>query len=222
MFVYNYRIFDRYRRTVASLAVLGDENRTWRPQQFGYQLFGTEVNFRFPIVKLLDLNQQWSELESNRNPFATVVMAHLKALETRKNRRRRKEWKLILTKSLYEKGYTREDIINLFRFIDWVMSLPKKLENEFWIDVTNFEEERRMPYITSVERRGIEIGLEQGLEQGLAREKDLVIRLLKRKLGELDSSLERQVRSLEIEQLEALGEALLDFINVEDLRLWLS
>lgn len=36
MFV-NYRIFDRYRRTVVSLAVLGDENRNWRPNRFGYQ-----------------------------------------------------------------------------------------------------------------------------------------------------------------------------------------
>jgi hypothetical protein len=52
MFVYNYRIYDRYRRRVASLAILGDENRTWRPQQFGYQLFGTEISFRFAIVKL--------------------------------------------------------------------------------------------------------------------------------------------------------------------------
>ncbi|WP_245927490.1 DUF4351 domain-containing protein [Aphanothece hegewaldii] len=145
-------------------------------------------------------------------------MAHLRALETRKNRRRRKEWKLILTKSLYEKSYSRENIINLFRFIDWVMSLPKELENEFWIEITNFEEERRMPYITSVERRGIEIGLSQGLE----REKDLVIRQLKRKLGEFESEYETQVRSLEIEQIEALGEALLDFTSVDDLRLWLS
>ena len=30
MFVYNYRIYDRYKRSVASLAVLGDEQSNWR------------------------------------------------------------------------------------------------------------------------------------------------------------------------------------------------
>lgn len=31
MFVYNYRIFDRYDRPVASLAVLADDDPGWRP-----------------------------------------------------------------------------------------------------------------------------------------------------------------------------------------------
>jgi hypothetical protein len=165
MFVYNYRIYDRYKRTVASLAVLGDERDNWRPNQFGYQLFGCEVEFRFPVVKVLDYQQQWQALELNPNPFATVVMAHLKAQETKSNRNQRKEWKLILTRRLYEKGYGREDIINLFCFIDWVMSLPEELEQEFWQELRNFQEEQRMPYITSVERIGIKKGIEQSQQQ---------------------------------------------------------
>lgn len=52
MYVYNYRIYDRYQRTVVSLAVLGDERSTWKPNQFGYELWGCEVLFKFPIVKL--------------------------------------------------------------------------------------------------------------------------------------------------------------------------
>jgi hypothetical protein len=40
MFVYHYRIYDRYRRLVVSLAVLGDEEATWRPDRFGYSMFG--------------------------------------------------------------------------------------------------------------------------------------------------------------------------------------
>lgn len=93
-------------------------------------------------------------------------MAHLKAKETCQDNQRRKQWKVDLTKRLYEKGYQREDIINLFRFIDWVMRLPEDLENSFWQEVTQYEEEKKMPYITSVERRGIEQGIKQGLEEG--------------------------------------------------------
>ncbi len=83
MFVYHYRIYDKYRRTVVSVAVLGDERKSWRPNKFGYQLWETQINFNFKIVKLLDYLQQWSNLEASRNPFAIVVMAHLKAQETK-------------------------------------------------------------------------------------------------------------------------------------------
>ena len=64
-------------------------------------------------------------------------MAHLKAQETRQKHLDRFEWKLALTRRLYEKGYAREDVINLFGFIDWVMSLPEELEQEFWREVRN-------------------------------------------------------------------------------------
>ena len=166
MYVYHYRIYDRYNRKVASIAILGDERSSWRPNQFAYELWGSEVFFRFPVVKLLDY-QQWSALEASSNPFATVVMAHLKAQETRQVSLERKAWKLAITRRLYEKGYSREDVINLFGFIDWVMSLPASLEQEFRQEIQQFEAERRMPYITSVERSGIRQGLLEGIELGL-------------------------------------------------------
>jgi hypothetical protein len=215
IYVYNYRIFDKYRRRVASFIVLGDENTNWRPSEFGYEIFGCQVNFSFPVVKLLDLGQDWEALVNNRNPFATVVMAHLKAHQTRNNRQERLEWKLSLTRRLYQQGYQRQDVINLFRFIDWLMSLPKNLEQEFWREIRQLEEETRMPYITSVERLGI--------EQGMQREgANLVLRLLNRRFGQVTTSVEKQIRQLSVEQLEDLGEALLDFENEADLLHWLS
>ena len=58
----------------------------------------------------------------------------------------------------------------------------------------------------------------EGNKQG---EQRLVIRLLNRRLGEIDSSLIERVRGLSVEQLEALGEALLDFSEVAELEGWL-
>ncbi len=46
MFCYYYRIRDRYSRQVASFAVLGDDQPSWRPQQFTDELF---VSGRFPL-----------------------------------------------------------------------------------------------------------------------------------------------------------------------------
>ncbi|MBK7202650.1 hypothetical protein [Candidatus Amarolinea dominans] len=76
IYVYNYRLFDRYQRRVASLVVLADRSATWRPNEYGYDLWGSRVSFHFPAVKLLDYAAHWGDLTASKNPFATVVMAH--------------------------------------------------------------------------------------------------------------------------------------------------
>jgi Domain of unknown function (DUF4351) len=53
-------------------------------------------------------------------------------------------------------------------------------------------------------------------------EQRLVLRLLNRRIGEIDTSFIEQIQGLSIEQLENLGEALLDFSSVADLDAWLS
>jgi predicted transposase YdaD len=50
----------------------------------------------------------------------------------------------------------------------------------------------------------------------------LISRQLKRRFGDIDASLVEQVRSLSAEQLEELGEDLLDFSEVADLIAWLE
>ena len=167
MFVYNYRLRDRYDHQVASLAVLTDDSPSWRPQEFQADLWGSTVRFRFPIVKLLDYGQGWPALEDSLNPFATVVMAHLKALETKSNQVQRKDWKFTLTRRLYEKGYERQDVLNLFRFIDWVITLPPSLADEFEADLERFEKENQMPYVTSIERKAKQEGVREGLLSGI-------------------------------------------------------
>ncbi|MEN9224307.1 MAG: hypothetical protein Q6L60_06500 [Thermostichus sp. HHBFW_bins_43] len=75
MFVYHYRISDRYRQPVISLAILGDENRHWRPEVFAYELAGSRLLLRFPSVKLLDYEGR--DLEESGEPMALLVLAHL-------------------------------------------------------------------------------------------------------------------------------------------------
>jgi hypothetical protein len=53
-------------------------------------------------------------------------------------------------------------------------------------------------------------------------EQRLIIRLLNRRVGEIDSLLIQKVQALSVEKLEELGEALLDFTSVTDLETWLE
>jgi predicted transposase YdaD len=53
-------------------------------------------------------------------------------------------------------------------------------------------------------------------------EKILVIKQLDRKLGNITPEIRSRVNNLSIEQLESLGEALLDFSQMSDLMDWLD
>jgi len=173
MYVYNYRIFDRHNHSVVSLAILGDENPSWKPDQFKYGRWGCEAGIKFPVVKLLDYRDQWKDLEKNLNPFAIVVMAHLKTQETRNNYEERRKWKFNIAKGLYECGYQKEDIIRIFKFIDYLMFLPEDLEKSFWDDMLEYEEEKKMPYVLSIERIAVEKGVEQGIRKSLIKALEL-------------------------------------------------
>jgi predicted transposase YdaD len=52
-------------------------------------------------------------------------------------------------------------------------------------------------------------------------ESRLVLRLLSRRIGELSPELQSQIQAFSSPQLEALGEALLDFSQPSDLQDWL-
>ncbi len=71
-------------------------------------------------------------------------------------------------------------------------------------------------------QEGIQEGRQKGLQEGLQRERRLVSRLLGRKVGAIPEVEQRQIDRLSAEQLESLGEALLDFDNLEALSSWLQ
>ena len=63
------------------------------------------------------------------------------------------------------------------------------------------------------------LGRQEGRQAG---ELDLALRLLQRRCGALSAQQEARIRELPLPQLEALGEALLDFQGPADLIIWLA
>ncbi|MFN7414238.1 MAG: DUF4351 domain-containing protein [Dolichospermum sp.] len=68
-------------------------------------------------------------------------------------------------------------------------------------------------------QEGRQEGKQEGKQEG---EKNLILRLLHRRIGEIDALLIERITGLSIEQLENLGEALLDFSSIADLEAWLT
>lgn len=194
MYIYNYRLFDRHQKRVISLAVLADEDPNWRPSSYNYQLGGCRVSLDFPIAKLLDYEPSWSSLETSKNPFAIVVMAHLKSKATKREADNRLQWKLSLVKMLLESGFSRQDIRQLFRFIDWIMVLPEDLARSFKTEIRSYEEAKKMRYVTSIERLAKQEGLEEGLQEGrqegiLQMGRDNLIEVLETRFSEVPTSI---------------------------------
>jgi hypothetical protein len=147
MFVYNYRIYDRYRRPVASMAVLADGTPSWKPQAFSYEVLDCQMGIRFPIAKLLDYADRAEALESDPNPFALVTLAHLQTRATRTDPQARYAAKWKLVQLLYRRGWNKQRIIDLFLVIDWMMTLPETLKSQLWQNLNNLEQEKRMAYV---------------------------------------------------------------------------
>ena len=206
MFSYHYRIFDRYNQEVVSLAILGDSQASWRPQEYSYGRWGCRLSLQFPTVKLLDYEPRWSELEQSDNPFAVLVMAHLRTQATTKDLTSRLRWKLSLIKQMYELGYSREKILQLFDLIDRLMTLPPDLDLNFKTELKQFEDEQKMRYVSSIER----LGIAQTLQQS-------IVKIIRTRFQDAPSELVEQINKIyDHERLNQLLEQAITIGSVPD------
>ena len=210
MFIYNYRSFDLFNKPVISLAILGDENKSWRPNSYEYGLGDSEVKIKFSIVKLLDY--QWEELAASNNLFAIIVMAHLKTKVTTKDLTQREQWKWNLVRPLYQKGLTKFDIINLVKFIDKMMTLPPPLQLEFNHKLEQHEKELNMPFLSTIEELAEERGQVKGAKETCQQN---IFDLLENRFGTVPEKLLETLK--EINDLMALKQLLVQTISVNSL-----
>ena len=145
-------------------------------------------------------------LEPAPNPFALVVMAHLKTKATRGKKMIRLRWKIRLIRQLYERDYERQQVLELLRFIDWVLKLPEELADRFNAEVRDLEEELKVRYVTTFERLTRIEMLERLLK---CRYKELPAwvrsRLEKASVAELDRWTEQFVNAKRLEDVFATG-----------------
>jgi hypothetical protein len=211
MFRYHARLFDRDRIPVVSLAVLGDEAPGWRPDQFGYDLWGCALSLRFPMVKLLDRDPV--VLAATPNPFAVLTLLHRDAQATRQNPQERLALTIVRYRALLRQSYHVEDVRRLIRLMEHVMRLTPDLARAARDALRQVEQEElgMETFVTSFE----EIGHAEG-------QIEIIMRQLERKIGPLPTTEQERIAALSAAQVLALGETLLDFGSLADLTAWLD
>lgn len=223
MFVYNYRIYDRYTRPVASMAVLGDDDPNWLPRQFGYAAMGCEMAFRFPVAKLANFTQQEAALEADPNPFALLTLAYLQNRATSHDMAERFVVKCRLIRLLHARNWDKDWIRAFFLVIDWMMELPQAFALQLSDYVSKLERGQEMEYVSSIERIRLEQALlqeqklQQGMQQGMQQgESAMLCRLLVKRFGELPLEVQQQIHHASQPQIEVWFDRAVSVASLSD------
>ncbi len=220
MFRYFARLHEKYDLPIYPVVVFSYE-RPKKAAESKYQIEFPDflvLEFNYRVVQLNQLN--WRDFLNQRNPIASALMAKMQIAPEDRPKVKAECLRLLVTLKL---DPAKMKLIS--GFIDIYLNLDESEEKVFKDELGTIESEEReqiMQIVTSWMKTGIEQGRQEGRQEGLQRETDLILRQLKRKIGQFTPEIEEQVKGLEIEELENLGEALLDFEQLEDLTIWLS
>jgi hypothetical protein len=221
MFVYHYRLTDRYHLQICSLAVLGDDNKGWRPSSYTTEVLGCRNHFEFNTKKLLDFSS--SDLKDCSNPFSLVVAAQLRANKAPFGTEKRKVELFDLVRRLLLLGMEKEEVRSFFEVLDWILKLTSSQALQFRSELAEYEKEINVAYISSIEQIGLEQGLEKGLEKGLARGEvrglqQGVLTVLEGRFGTLNHELVRKIES--VQNSQELKDLMLQAVQISTLEVF--
>jgi hypothetical protein len=228
MFTYCALLLQKHALRVYPIALFSFPTpRATEPSQYRIDFPGFNVlTFNFRVVQLNQL--AWRDFLDRTNPVAAALMANMAMEPTEKPR---VKLACLTMLARLELDPARKQLIS--GFIDQYLRLTMEQKQEFDVELERLipqEKEGVMEIVTSWMQEGMEKGLalgmeqglEKGLEQGLENERKLVLRLLRKQLGELDPAAVSEVTTLPMDRLEDLGEALLGFTGRGDLDVWLQ
>ena len=134
----------------------------------------------------------------------------MKTLETEGDDQTRFRWKRQFILLLYELGFTHETLVQVYRFIEWIMVLPDPLEDRLYDDLKQIEGDKTMPFLTYAERKGLKEGRKKGLIEGIQKGKILglqkaIVSVLEVKFAQVDQTVIKSVNKIQsLKKLEDL------------------
>ena len=82
------------------------------------------------------------------------------------------------------------DVIQLFQFIDWIMTLPDEMKKSFTQRIIDYEEERKMKFINCVEEHYMEKGM-------LAGAREMVAEVLSTRFSPIPEKIVKAISTIE-------------------------
>jgi len=201
LFIYHYRIFDRYGVSPLTLVILGDPSRKWRPTSYHYQSLGCGITFRFLICKTIDFEGKLDDPRYRHQKALFIIAAHLGTQQYRHNPQQLSAYRLELTVKFHNEGYSLSDNHLLHHLIDWLIPLPDDLKLQFRKQLQQRLPDKTMPHITLFEELALKEGLEKGLVDGrqeglLQNAREAILDVLDTRFGHVPDAVREQVNAL--------------------------
>ena len=205
MFFYFAHLHRKYLKRVYPIVVFSfDQPYRAEPHRYTVQFPGlTVVDFQFIAIQLNRLH--WRDYLSQANPVAAALMAKMRIDPADRPKVKAECLRLLVTLKL---DPARTKLIS--GFVDTYLKLNAQEQQAFQAEIDKLEPQEQEGYMEIVT---------SWMEQG---ERSLALRILTRKFGELPATLRSRIDALTIDQLNHLGEDLLDFQALSDLETWLA
>jgi hypothetical protein len=205
MFRYFARLHEKHDLPVYPIALLSyDAPQRAEPTAYVVQFPDKRVlEFNFAVVQLNRFN--WRDFVRSPNPIASALMAKMNIAPADRPRVKMECLRLLATLRL---DVAKMQLIG--GFLDTYLQLNAEEEETLRreMNVLNaVEKETVMQITTSWERKG---------------KRDLLVKLMRRRFGEVALELEGSLEALTDEQIDEFAEALLSFGSIADARAWLE
>lgn len=212
MFIYFSRLYQEHRCRILPIAV------------FGYPEIREEADrfeLGFPFLDVLDFHflklelrkHLWRDYIRSNNPVAAALLSKMKYQENE-----RVQVKLEFLRMLVQMELDPARMTLLAGFFETYLRLneseERKLEEE--MGKVNDKEARKMIELTTSWE---EKGRTEGKIEGQA---EILLKLLKKRFGDVPVDMENHIRSLPGDRLEQLAEAIFDLKSIDDVKAFIN
>ncbi len=217
MFRYFARLHEKFDLPIFPIALFSfDTPRRAEPESYevGFPMLRV-LDFRYHVIQLNRMN--WRDFVRHSNPVASALMSQMQIEPSERAHVKLQCLRLLTTLKL---DPARMQLIS--GYVDTYLKLSEAETEEFETELEKeapAQKEEVMQIVTSWMQEGIEIGQEAGQRKEALK---LAQRLLRRRLSTLPRDAGERIKTLPLEKLEDLSEALLDFKTRDDLQAWLD
>ena len=218
MFKYYYRIFDKYEREIAAIAIFTSNRHPKKYNIYHTNFEGTELTYKYNTYKITE--QSEASLQESDNPFALVVLANKYVLASKKKALQRLQFKIKLLELLRKRNFSRKKIVSIFKFIKYLLILSSDLELEFenfFLDDHQNKTDMREPTLSPKDAEFFDKWANAicGFDVKAVKEKnDAFEQILEEALRKAEQNIEQERQKVEQERRKALEKQKQSILNM--------
>lgn len=145
MFRYFVHIYIKYGgRDITALAIYTGASRPQTYDTFIMSGFGTKITYKFNTYTVRD--QTEAKLLKSDNPIAIAVLASLFLIKAGQDPTQKLAYKKNLIEITRKKNFDRAKLYRLFNFVQYLIRLPPKFEQEYKQFIAQPKNEEKMEY----------------------------------------------------------------------------